>query len=247
VKPPIKAPPDYRIIAHRGASAYAPENTMAAFELADEMGAVEFELDARLSLDGIVVLCHDNTLARYGHGSDGVETFPWQALSKLDMGSWFSPFLFGGERMLRLEDLFRRFELSITYHIEIKGDSAGLPGAIHHQIDRFDLEDRCFITSFSYQALQDVRSLAPHARLGWLVDRIDPNVLAAAAALDAAQICPNVRRLDGAAVELAHRSVKEVRAWGLQGTRQEVLGLIQRSIETGCDGVTTNWPDWITH
>ena len=70
---PILALPDFRIIAHRGASAYSPENTLPAFELAARMGANEVELDAQLTSDGQVVLCHDTKLERYGHGPQVVE------------------------------------------------------------------------------------------------------------------------------------------------------------------------------
>ena len=59
---PIPVPPDFRIIAHRGASAYAPENTKPAFGFAQRMGISEVELDTQLSADGMVVLCHDLTL-----------------------------------------------------------------------------------------------------------------------------------------------------------------------------------------
>ena len=74
---PIKDPPNFRIIAHRGASAYAPENTASAFQLADRMGIREVELDTQLTTDGEVVLCHDTTLERYGHGSAVVEEMSW--------------------------------------------------------------------------------------------------------------------------------------------------------------------------
>jgi len=63
---PISVPENFRIIAHRGASAYAPENSAAAFKLAYEMGINEFEMDTQICNDGIVILCHDKTLDRYG-------------------------------------------------------------------------------------------------------------------------------------------------------------------------------------
>src|SRR5690554_737210 len=91
---PVTVPSNFRIIAHRGASAYAPENTLPAFDLALRMGRPQVELDAQLSTDGQVVLCHDTTLARYGHGAQTVEALDWATLSNLDMGAWFSPYLF---------------------------------------------------------------------------------------------------------------------------------------------------------
>src|SRR3712207_5799493 len=124
---PIAVPANFRIIAHRGASAYAPENTHAAFALAARMGVHEIELDAQLTLDGQVAICHDSTLDRYGHGPQRVEEMEWAELAKLDMGSWFSPFLFAGERMLTLDDLFATYASGFIYHVELKGAAAALP------------------------------------------------------------------------------------------------------------------------
>ena len=84
---PIAVPDSFRIIAHRGASGYAPENTVAAFDLAREMGAVEVETDTQLTTDGAVVLCHDHNLDRFGHPDRVVETSSSQELMNLDMGS----------------------------------------------------------------------------------------------------------------------------------------------------------------
>ena len=128
---PITVPSGFRIIAHRGASAYAPENTAAAFTLAHEIGVDEVETDAQLTPDGEVVLCHDRALARYGHGDAVVEETPWAKLAALDMGSWFSPHLYGGERMWRLDDLFSAYGDRFTYHVELKGAAAGLAAEAH--------------------------------------------------------------------------------------------------------------------
>ncbi|RIK34981.1 MAG: hypothetical protein DCC57_23815, partial [Chloroflexi bacterium] len=118
---PIPVPAAFRIIAHRGASAYAPENTLPAFDLARAMGVTEVELDAQLTTDGQIALCHDGTLARYGHGPRAVETLAWPDLADLDMGAWFSPHLFGGTRMMTLPQLFDTYGAAFVYHVEIKG------------------------------------------------------------------------------------------------------------------------------
>ncbi len=247
VKLPFETPADFRIIAHRGASAYAPENTFAAFDLALEMGVREIEMDAQLSADGVVVLCHDATLEKYGHGRQLVEQTPWEQLAQLDMGSWFSPFLFPDERMPTLRALFKRYSATFTYHIEIKGDAPGLPCAIHRDVEAFGLRDHCLFTSFSYEKLARMKAIAPHARLGWLVESIDDEVLEHAERLGLFQLCPAARPLTREAVQAARTVTHEVRAWGINGSRSEVLALIQHTIRTGCDGMTIDWPDWISH
>ena len=94
---PVHVRRGFRIIAHRGASGYAPENTMIAFQLAERMGATEFELDVQFSKDKQVVICHDSVLTRYGHSDLRLADLTLSELLKLDMGSWFSPFFYRGE------------------------------------------------------------------------------------------------------------------------------------------------------
>lgn len=247
---PIRVPPTFRIIAHRGASAYAPENTTAAFILAAQMGVTEVELDVQLSRDGAVVICHDTTLARYGHGPRTVEEMTWPDLSSLDMGSWFSPFLFGRERMIRLRDLFVQFGTAFTYHVEIKGRAPELVPATAAVIEEFGLADHCVVTSFQYEALVAMGRHAPAMRLGWLVESIDQDVQAKAQALSLFQLCPRAVHVTAEMVAHARTMVSEVRTWGLLGDSvrdqaADVQALIRRTLDAGCDGMTINWPDWV--
>lgn len=249
---PIRVPARFRIIAHRGASAYAPENSLAAFKLARDMGVTEVELDTQLTTDGVVVVCHDATLARYGHGTRVVESLPWLTLAELDMGSWFSPHLFGGTRLITLDDLFAAFGTAFTYHVELKGKAPGLPAAVHAAIRAYDLTESVIITSFSHDMLAAMQQVKPSARLGWLVRRIDAETLAKARALSLYQLCPFAGTVSAHQVKLGRTVATEVRAWGLLGETTvgqsaEVIELIQRVVDAGCDGMTINWPDWVVH
>ena len=108
------------VIAHRGASAYAPENTLAAFALAKEMNADWFELDCTLSRDGHVVVIHDDTLDRTTNGEGPVRDRTLAELKQLDAGSWKDP-RFAGERLpLLVEALELARERRIGVYIEIK-------------------------------------------------------------------------------------------------------------------------------
>jgi glycerophosphoryl diester phosphodiesterase len=249
---PLTVPPAFRIIAHRGASAYAPENSLAAFKLAQAMGVHEVELDAQLTTDGIVVLCHDRTLTRYGHGAQVVEALPWAELAALDMGAWFSPYHFGGERMITLEQLFAHFGDKLTYHVELKGAAPGLAAAVYSLIRRYELQAICLVTSFAYDWLVAMRTLDADIRLGWLVHALDPHSLAQAQTLGLHQLCPKASVVTPPMVAAARATVAEVRAWGLQGEtaagqHTEVVALIERVLAAGCDGMTINWPDWVRH
>lgn len=241
---PIHAPANFRIIAHRGASAYAPENTLAAFELATRMGITEVETDAQLSADGQVVLCHDGTLERYGHGAQIVESMNLSDLLALDMGAWFSPFLYGGERMMTLDALLRHFGASLVYHVEIKGKAPGLEQAVADVVARHHMAEQTVITSFRFEALAQMHAVAPALRLGWLVDQCDALTLAQARQLPLFQLCPKAELVTPDAVTAARTVAPEARAWGLTGSRTETIARIRRVITAGCDGMTIDWPDW---
>lgn len=251
---PISVPPTFRIIAHRGASAYVPENTLAAFQLAYAMNVTEIETDVQLTTDGVAVLCHDRTLARYGHGERVVEEEPWTTLAGLDMGSWFSPYLHHDKRMLPLAELLAAFGDKLTYHIELKGHAAvpQLAAVTQRLIVEQGLQARCIITSFLYDALLAMRDVDPSLRLGWLVQDIDEAVLTKAKALALFQLCPKADKVTREMVEAARTVVTEVRAWGLNSDSvssqaKDVQTLIHHLLATGCDGMTINWPDWVRH
>lgn len=244
---PILVPDGFRIIAHRGASAYAPENSRAAFRLAADMGVREFELDAQLSSDGTVILCHDATLERYGHGPRSVEGTPWAQLAQLDMGSWFSPHLYRGERMLTLDELFDEYRETVIYHLEIKGKAERLPELVCRAVAERGLRANCVVTSFSSASLAASRSYDAGLRLGWLVQSLDGDTLAAAQPGGLFQLCPRAATVTPEQVRRAHAVVPEVRAWGVSGRWDEMLVLIHNVLASGCDGMTINWPDWVSH
>lgn len=107
------------VIAHRGASAYAPENTLASFKKAMEMGAHWFELDVHLSKDDKLVVIHDNELKRTTGVEGKVTEKTWEEMKNLDAGSWFSA-EFKGERLPLLEDALRLAKNKIGVYIELK-------------------------------------------------------------------------------------------------------------------------------
>ncbi len=249
---PIPVPPSFRIIAHRGASAYVPENTLAAFQLALTMGVNEIETDVQLTTDGVVVLCHDGTLARYGHGDQVVEALAWPELADLDMGSWVSPHLHHDKRLLTLDTLFAQFGDKLIYHIELKGRAPALAMTTHALITQHGLADHCFITSFSYDWLVAMQKIDPTMRMGWLVREINDEVLEKTAALGLYQLCPFAGTVTRAQADHAREIVSEVRAWGLlgesvAGLANEVQALIHNVLDAGCDGMTINWPDWVRY
>lgn len=148
--------------------------------------------------------------------------------------------------MLRLDDLFAAYGERFVYHVELKGAAAGLPAAVHACIGRYGLQDACIITSFSYDSLAAMRAIDETVHMGWLVREMDDDVLDKARELELYQLCPQAAHVTSEQVALASEVVPEVRAWGMSGERREVMALIQRVLDAGCDGMTIDWPDWVT-
>lgn len=241
---PVTVPPGFRIIAHRGASAYAPENTLAAFRLAQKMGASEIEFDLQFSNDRQIMVCHDRVLDRYGYPGRKVAELTYGELSALDMGSWFSPFHFRGEGMVCFEDLLSEFENTLTYHAEIKEPAPGLTEAVLDVLAKHGVEQRTIVTSFHFDAVLEAKEMAPGLPVGWLVRAggFDAESIGKAAAAGFDQLCPPASELTTERVREAHDRIAEVRAHSVKGVSDML-----RVIETGCDGLTINWPDWLVH
>ena len=242
---PIPVPSHFRIIGHRGAAAYAPENTLPAFAVAQEMGVREVELDTQLATDGVVVLCHDTALERYGHGTNIVEEQSSQYLLELDMGSWFSP-EFKGVSMTTLNQLCATFGTDFTYHIELKGAAENLARSVYNVVERAGLLQHSVFTSFSFDHLVQMRQISADCRLGWLVgaDTFEDRILRPAEELQLFQLCPRADLVTEAMVQRGRFVVHEIRVWNLQGEAEHVRALIRRSVDAGCDGMTIDWPDW---
>lgn len=148
------------IIGHRGASAVAPENTMAAFREAIAAGADGIEFDVRLTRDGVPVVIHDNSLRRTGGLSQRIAELTWSEVAKVDVGSWFAG-SFANETVPSLAELFSLFQSNNSrLYLEMKCDApaeyAPLAQACCHAIAEHGLEERVMIECFQLPALKEV-------------------------------------------------------------------------------------------
>ncbi len=160
------------MIAHRGASAYAPENTLAAFELAVEQGADLLELDVHLSADDQPVIIHDETLERTTTGAGRVRDFTLPALKRLDAGSWRGA-RFRGQRLQSLQEVLERFRDRIGFAVELKAGSGvypGIEGRVVSLLEVYDVVDRSIVLSFDHPALAVVRARNPDVGRVALID-----------------------------------------------------------------------------
>jgi glycerophosphoryl diester phosphodiesterase len=157
------------IIAHRGASFDAPENTITAFALAAEQQADGIELDVRLSADGVPVVMHDSTVDRTTNGRGAVSTLSVEQLQALDGGD--------GRSVPTLEQVFETFGPTLLYNVELKcglWPDVNLAAAVAERIEGHQLEEQVLVSSFNLLAVQQVlRTLSPrtpvaHLRLSGL-------------------------------------------------------------------------------
>ena len=129
--------------------------------------------------------------------------------------------------MLTLEELFSTYQDTMTYHVELKGLAAGLPRAVADLIKRYQLRHRCMITSFPFQALRVFRELDPELPLGWLISQINDDIYKRAGKACLSSLCPRSDLVTPALVEQMHASALEVRAWGVQGSPEEVVRVVR--------------------
>ena len=160
------------IIAHRGFSARAPENTIAALTLALEEGATAVEFDLRTSGDGNPVLMHDKTLSRTTNGIGKVEELSLGELTKLDAGSWFNS-TFEGERVPSLAEALECLKVQVkTIFAELKGESTTQNLRNVVSITRAaGLLDKTVFIAKDWSLLDELRRHAPEALVGPIVER----------------------------------------------------------------------------
>lgn len=223
-------------IAHRGASGYAPENTRAAFDLALAMGAGAIETDVRMTVDGALVLFHDATVDRVTNGHGPVDDHTLAELRALTVGEGVEP---GPQhQILTLDELLDEYAARTHLVLEIKDPRVTEP-MLDHLRDR-NLTGTVTITSFLWHPLLAVRERAPNVAVGFLTPTFDDDIVARAHRRGFQQICPHISQLTARRVQRAKARGLRVRAFGIEHRFQ-----IERLFETGADGATVNWPDWI--
>jgi len=162
--------PNPAIIAHRGASAYAPENTLAAFELAVRQKADAIELDAKLTIDGHVVVFHDQTLDRTTGAKGRVIDSKLADLRHLDAGSHFDV-AYRGEPIPTLDEVLDLAGKRIFIIVELTNYASlfdRLPEKVAEIVKKHDLAERLMFSSFNPIALIRIRRILPEVPLGLL-------------------------------------------------------------------------------
>ncbi len=224
-------------LAHRGASALAPENTLAALQLAAELGATWVEFDVTLTADDEVVVIHDATVNRTTDGRGKVRNLTLRQIQKLDAGSWFAP-TFCDERIPTLAQWLQlAAQLKLNLNIECKcaaRDAQALVAAVKRLIQQYPLAEGCSILMSSGQAdcvKQCQQQLADLPR-GLIADRWSARVAQLAAQYQCISINLDQRLIKPEAVDAIHQVGISLLVWTANSAER-----IKSLYTMGVDGV----------
>lgn len=224
-----------RITAHRGSSARAPENTLAALRLAVEDGADYAEVDVQRTADGIPVLLHDATLKRVARDPRRLEQVSRAELSRMEVGGWFSDAYRGEPVPTLLEAVnFVRGRMGLNLELKYGRADLGLAPTVLEVLRREDLLNQCILTSMNLAAVEQVRRLEPQVRVGLILTTPVQDLRA----LDVDLLSIPLEGATPEVVELVHRSGREVHVWTVNRT-----GDMRRMIRQGVDNIITDKPD----
>ncbi|MBM9467089.1 glycerophosphodiester phosphodiesterase [Nakamurella leprariae] len=232
------------VIAHRGASAAAPENTMPAFAAAWAAGAGWVETDVQPTLDGVPVLLHDPDLDRTTDGRGPVRGRSAREVAALDAGRWFPDGAFTGTGVPPLSALLAELSPTRRLLLEIKGEHTRQQVRTVLRACRDSGQDhRVLVQSFEVAALGHVRDLDPHRPLGLLVEELDDDPVAACARVGACAYNPDHRALlDGLTrrpdlLDELHRADVAVAVWTADDPADWAA-----LTDAGVDAIITNRP-----
>ena len=222
------------VYAHRGASEYAPENTMSSFYLGLHMGANGIETDVRRTKDGTLVLFHDATLDRVCGVSGELTDYTYEELTRIPVIHTAS-----GRRdiVVRLDDFLNYCGAQgVKLAIELKADDVG--AEVYSLVKRYGLLDNVIVTSFNLDYLIELKAAYPEASLGYLTGDFDDEMLAKMKEIGIGQLCPAGINLTAEKVKAWHDAGFNVRAWGIKDVE-----LMKQAYDAGVDGMTVNFPD----
>lgn len=231
------------VIAHRGASAHAPENTIAAFQLAVEQKADAIELDVKLSSDGHVVVIHDQSVDRTTPSTGRIKDMPLTALRSLDAGSHFDV-AYRGEKIPTLEEVFELLGPQIYINVELTNYASpldDLPQRVVELVKRYQVEGKVLFSSFNPIALRRTHALLPEVPVGllafsgwkgaWARGRLGEWLV------PYESLHPERGDVDGELVLRAHRKANRVYPYTVNGEAE-----MNRLFKLSVDGIFTDDP-----
>lgn len=231
-----------QVLAHRGASAYAPENTLAAFRLAIEQGADWLEMDVQQTSDGQLVVFHDLRVDRTTNGRGALRDLTLAQVRQLDAGAWYGP-EFAGERVPTFEEvvaLAREHGVKIFPEVKDPRFYPGIEERLAAVLRAYDYEQRTIVHSFDETSLQRLHAVNPRLRLAAFYTATSP--LHGNLPPGVSVIGPPWELVAGdpSLVREAHANGRQVVVWAIDGA-----SAVRPMLEARVDGIITSRPDLV--
>lgn len=229
------------ILAHRGAKAYAPENTIAAFQSAYDSHADGIELDAKLSKDGEVMVIHDPTVDRTTNGSGRVNQLTLTELKRLDAGGWFDA-KFSGEPIPTLDEVFLAVGGKFLINVELTNYTSShdnLVEKVAALVKKHGIEEHVIFSSFDPLNLRKIAQLIPGCPCGALAMPSLAGIFMRGfvGRWAAGMVHPYLLDVNPHFVAAQHRMNRKVNVWTVNKAED-----IQRMLAAGVDGIITDDP-----
>lgn len=221
--------------AHRGASEYAPENTLSSFYLGLLQGANGIETDIQRTKDGVLVLFHDDTIDRVSDCVGKLSDYTLEELRKIKIyGNSTTGFY---DRIVTLREFLEKFsQYDIQFAIELK--EKGVEEDTLNMITEFGVLDKTTFTSFNYDYISKIKKLNSKARVGWLVCEITDENIKKLNDIGGEEIAPMAKCITEEFMEKLRKLNLGVRAWGVFD-----ISLMKKMCALKVDGMTVNFPD----
>ena len=230
----VRLEDDVAVIAHRGASAAAPENTLAALERALADGADQIEIDVQETADGVVVVMHDADFKRLSRNPLNIWDATSADLAQIDIGSWFAP-EFSRERVPTLLQVLELSRGRAVVNIELKfyGRDERLEERVVEVVEGAGMADAVVVMSLKYAAVQKMRTLRPD----WTLGLLTATAVGDLTTRDADFLAVNTGLATRSFLSAAHRGGKDVYVWTVNDPVD-----MWHLIGTGVDGLITDEP-----
>lgn len=233
------------IVAHRGASAVAPENTAAAFQKAVDMGVDLIEMDVQRSRDGELIVMHDATVDRTTRGAfrGNIASLTLEQIKSLDAGSWKGA-QFAGEKVLTLDEMLAAFRGKASFLIELK--TTGIEEQVAAAIKKAGMANNVVVQSFSAESVRRFRAVMPEVPAGVLFNNSPiANPIARAESYISQVLATNASFAAIAFAAITPELVQHMKARGIAVYAWTVDDepAIRRMVNAGVSGIITNYPD----
>lgn len=225
------------VVAHRGASGYAPENTLSAMKKAMEMQADMSELDAQETADGKIILLHDNTTKRTGKKDLNIWELNYSDLKDIEVGEWFSE-EYKGEPIPTLKEVIDLVKGKMKLNIELKANKHEkmlAERSLKVVMDN-DFLDQVVFTSFKFDEIRKIRAINKEAKVGYIFGKLPQDVDVFSEDIDL--LSANYKTVDADFMKKAKAAGMEVAVWTVNKPED-----MKRMIEIGVDQIITNYPD----